>query len=53
MLGAGNKTKYKALIELGHITSLKDAKAMYNNKNLIAQQIVQGLEEHISTHFKS
>jgi N-acetylmuramoyl-L-alanine amidase len=52
VLETGNKTKYKTLIELGFISSLKDAKAMYANKNLIAQQIIQGLEEHIDRYFE-
>ncbi|SCC32390.1 N-acetylmuramoyl-L-alanine amidase [Gilliamella intestini] len=43
VLRASNKTKRKVLVELGFITSPKDAKALFSNIDLIAQQLYEGL----------
>ncbi|SCC31564.1 N-acetylmuramoyl-L-alanine amidase [Gilliamella intestini] len=51
VLGEKNQTKYKVLIELGYITHPKDAKSIYDNMDLIAEQLAQGLEININKHF--
>lgn len=51
VLGGKNQTKDKVLIELGYITPPKDAKSIYDNMDLIAEQLAQGLEININKHF--
>jgi len=51
VLGNSNKTKRKVLIELGFVTSPKDAKALFENEDKIAEQIKKGLMEHINQIF--
>ncbi len=52
-----NKTKEKRLIErrtlveLGFITTPKDAKIMFENIDKIAEQLVQGLLYNIEKYF--
>lgn len=46
-----NTTKRKVLIELGFVTTPKDAKALFTNINLIAQQIHDGLVININKSF--
>lgn len=47
-----NKTKRKTLLELGFITSPKDAQAMFLNIDKIAEQLKDGLVKNIEKHFK-
>lgn len=51
VIGEKNYTKRKVLIELGFITNPNDANKIYNNKVLIAEQLVQGLEVNINKYF--
>lgn len=51
VLGTSNKTKRKVLVELGFVTSPKDAKALYSNIDNIATQLKNGLVININKHF--
>jgi N-acetylmuramoyl-L-alanine amidase len=51
VLGTSNKTKRKVLIELGFVTTPKDAKALYSSVDTIASQIKSGLTVNINKHF--
>ncbi|WP_141672977.1 N-acetylmuramoyl-L-alanine amidase family protein, partial [Gilliamella sp. wkB18] len=51
VLRSSNKTKRKVLVELGFITSPKDAKALFSNIDLIAQQLYEGLLKNIKKHY--
>ncbi|MCX8580743.1 N-acetylmuramoyl-L-alanine amidase [Gilliamella sp. B3482] len=51
VLWGKNQTKDKVLIELGYITPPKDAKSIYDNMDLIAEQLAQGLVININKHF--
>lgn len=48
---AANKTKRITLVELGFITNPKEAKKLFNNIKLIANQLIKGLEENINRNF--
>ncbi|OCG46046.1 hypothetical protein A9G35_05990 [Gilliamella sp. Choc5-1] len=51
VLRASNKTKRKVLVELGFITSPKDAKALFSNIDLIARQLYEGLLKNIKKFY--
>ncbi len=51
VVGSKNNTKRKVLIELGYITSPSDANKIYSNMDLVAEQLVQGLEKNINKNF--
>jgi N-acetylmuramoyl-L-alanine amidase len=51
VLRTSNKTKRKVLVELGFITSPKDAKALFSNIDLIAQQLYEGLLKNIKKFY--
>jgi N-acetylmuramoyl-L-alanine amidase len=51
VLRSSNKTKRKVLVELGFITSPKDAKALFSNIDLIAQQLYEGLLKNIKKFY--
>lgn len=46
-----NQTKRKILVELGFISSPKDAKALFSNIDLIAQQLYKGLMKNIQKYY--
>jgi N-acetylmuramoyl-L-alanine amidase len=46
-----NTTKRKVLVELGFVTTPKDAKSLFLNTDLIARQLSQGLEVNINKNF--
>ena len=51
VLRTTNKTKRKTLVELGFLTSPSDAKKMFSNINLMAEQLTKGLIENIEASF--
>lgn len=51
ILSGSNKTKRKALVELGFVTTPKDARALFGNVNTIAQQLHDGLVVNINKSF--
>ena len=50
VLRNSNKTNRKVLIELGFVTSPKDAKALFSNIDLIAQQLYKGLLKNLKKY---
>ncbi len=48
---AVNKTKRTTLVEIGFVTTPKDAKKMFANQTKIAEQLVQGLEDNIKKNY--
>lgn len=50
VLRNSNKTKRKVLIELGFISSPKDAKALFSNIDLIAHQLYKGLLKNLKKY---
>jgi N-acetylmuramoyl-L-alanine amidase len=46
-----NTTKRKVLVELGFVTTPKDAKALFSNIALIGTQLSEGLELNIKKNF--
>ena len=51
VLRNSNKTNRRVLIELGFITSPKDAKALFSNIDLIAQQLYKGLLKNLKKYY--
>lgn len=51
VLRTSNKAIRKTLIELGFVTTPKEAKAMFSNINLIGSQLAKGLIENIDKNF--
>lgn len=51
VLGSTNKTNRKVLVELGFVTTPRDAKAMFSNIDKIAEQLHQGLVFNIKNNF--
>ncbi len=51
VLRTTNKTKRKTLVELGFLTCPSDAKKMFSNINLIAEQLTKGLIDNIKNDF--
>ncbi|MCF6349802.1 MAG: N-acetylmuramoyl-L-alanine amidase [Flavobacteriaceae bacterium] len=51
VLRTTNKTKRKTLVELGFLTSPSDAKKMFSNISLMAEQLTKGLIENIEANF--
>lgn len=51
VLGNSNKSKRKVLVEVGFVTTPKDAKALFGNEDKIAEQISKGLIENINNQF--
>lgn len=52
VLRNSHKTTRKVLVELGFITTPKDAKAMFSNIDKMAEQLKDGLVKNIKKHFK-
>ena len=50
VLRNSNKTKRRVLIELGFISSPKDAKALFSNIDLIAHQLYKGLLKNLKKY---
>lgn len=51
VLSGSNRTKRKALLELGFVTSPRDARALFGNINTIAQQLHDGMVVNINKSF--
>ncbi len=50
-LRTSNKATRKTLIELGFVTTPKEAKALFSNVDLIGSQLTKGLLENINKKF--
>lgn len=50
VLGATNKTKRKVLVELGFLTTPRDAKALFTNIDRITEQLYQGINFHLKNY---
>lgn len=53
VLGSTNKTQRQVLIELGFVSTPKEARKLFSSVNEIADQLKRGLIEHISSKFYS
>lgn len=50
VLGTTNKTTRKVLVELGFLTTPRDAKALFTNIDRITEQLYQGINFHLKNH---